>query len=128
MMDTLQSFTLRFTAPTYLVCLLVPKKTSDRSFIRRASLRVVLIVSFVLQIFGAVGLTGYVSLWNGQKAVNKKASQLRNEVRQRIDQHLDSYIELLVRKRFGRDFARFDRLYAVAVLKENYIYEFAEIN
>nr|WP_322665062.1 ATP-binding protein [Dendronalium sp. ChiSLP03b] len=55
-------------------------------------LRLVLIVPFVLQIFAAVGLTGYLSLRNGQKAVNNLASQLRREVSDRVDQHLDSYL------------------------------------
>jgi hypothetical protein len=35
------------------------------------SLRLVLIVPFVLQIFADVGLVGYVSFRNGQKAVNE---------------------------------------------------------
>jgi hypothetical protein len=41
------------------------KHLTDRPFIRRASLKFVLIVPFVLQIFAAVGLTGYFSLRNG---------------------------------------------------------------
>ncbi|MBW4641299.1 MAG: response regulator [Gloeocapsa sp. UFS-A4-WI-NPMV-4B04] len=41
-----------------------------------------------------VGLTGYLSLLNGQKAVNDLASRLRNEVSNRIAQHLDSYMEI----------------------------------
>ncbi|MBD2091694.1 HAMP domain-containing protein [Microcoleus sp. FACHB-1515] len=57
------------------------------------SLRLVLVVPFVLQIFTAVGLTGYFSLRNGQKAVESLASQLRSEMSNRIDQHLDSYLE-----------------------------------
>ncbi|MFH7027385.1 MAG: hypothetical protein ACHBN1_18775 [Heteroscytonema crispum UTEX LB 1556] len=57
----------------------------------KVPLRAVLIVRFVLQIFAAVGLTGYISLRNGQKAVNDLASQLRSEVNSRIDQHLDAY-------------------------------------
>ncbi len=46
---------------------------------------------FVLQIFAAVGLTGYLSLRNGQKAFNDLASQLRNQVSDRVAQHLNSY-------------------------------------
>ena len=56
------------------------------------SLRTVLIVPFVLQLFAAVGLTGYLSLRNGQKAVNDLASRLQNEVSLRVDQHLNSYL------------------------------------
>ena len=35
----------------------------------KVPLRTVLILPFVLQIFGAVGVTGYFSFRNGQKAV-----------------------------------------------------------
>jgi signal transduction histidine kinase/FixJ family two-component response regulator len=57
-------------------------------------LRQILVLPFIVQIFGAVGLTGYLSLRNGQKAVNEIADKLRTEVSQRIDQHLDSYMEI----------------------------------
>ncbi|MEH2289092.1 ATP-binding protein [Nostoc sp.] len=55
-------------------------------------LRYVLIVPFILQIFGAVGLVGYLSYQNGQKAVRELATQLENEICDRIEQHLDSYL------------------------------------
>ncbi|WP_293349016.1 MULTISPECIES: hybrid sensor histidine kinase/response regulator [unclassified Microcoleus] len=58
-----------------------------------APLRAVLIVPFVLQIMGAVGIVGYLSFRNGQKAVNDLASQLRTEVSSRIDQHLDGQLD-----------------------------------
>ncbi|MBD2257813.1 ATP-binding protein [Pseudanabaena sp. FACHB-2040] len=54
----------------------------------KVSLRSVLVIPFVLQIFVAVGLTGYVSLLNGQRAVNEVASQLRREVSERIRERL----------------------------------------
>ncbi|MBV6624111.1 MAG: response regulator [Rivularia sp. (in: Bacteria)] len=60
----------------------------------KLSLRLILIIPFVLQIFAAVGLTGYLSLRNGQKAVNDLASRMRREVSARIDQHLDSYMRI----------------------------------
>ena len=60
--------------------------------IGNAPLRTVLIVPFVLQIIGAVGIVGYLSFRNGQKAVNDLASQLRTEVSSRIDQHLDNQL------------------------------------
>ena len=66
---------------------------SSNRHLKRASLRSILIVPFVLQIFAAVGLTGYLSLRNGQKAVNDLASQLQNEVSDRIDLRLDNYME-----------------------------------
>ncbi|MEG4625393.1 PAS domain-containing protein [Microcoleus sp. w1-18aA5] len=55
-------------------------------------LRHVLIVPFILQIFTAVGLTGYFSLQNGQKAVNDVAAQLRREIATRIEQNLHTYL------------------------------------
>lgn len=66
-----------------------PRKIADRNL----SLRTVLIVPFVLQIFAAVGLTGYLSLKNGEKAVNELALRLREEVSQRINLHLDAYMD-----------------------------------
>ncbi len=57
-------------------------------------LQFVLVVPFVLQIFAAVGLVGYLSFINGQKAVNDLANQLQREVSSRIDQHLDNYLTL----------------------------------
>ena len=67
-------------------------KIFDRRLTPHFSLRTVLIVPFVLQIFAAVGLTGYLSLKNGEKAVNELASKLREEVSQRIDLHLHGYM------------------------------------
>ncbi|HEY9612943.1 response regulator [Allocoleopsis sp.] len=57
----------------------------------KVPLRTVLTVPFVVQIFGAVGLVGYLSFMNGQKAVNDLATRLRSEISDRIDQHLDTY-------------------------------------
>ncbi|WRH66707.1 MAG: cache domain-containing protein [Planktothrix sp. GU0601_MAG3] len=61
---------------------------------QKLPLRFILIVPFVLQIFAAVSLTGYLSLKNGQKAVNNLATQLQNEVSNRIYQHLNSYLSI----------------------------------
>ncbi len=55
-------------------------------------LRTTLVVPFVLQIVVAVGLVGYLSFRNGQKAVNNVASQLRREVAARVQIHLTSYL------------------------------------
>lgn len=60
----------------------------------RLSLPAVLVIPFIVQIFAAVGLTGYVSLRNGQKAVNDVASQLRSELTARIQQQLSTYVEI----------------------------------
>ncbi|WP_293126894.1 adenylate/guanylate cyclase domain-containing protein [Okeania sp. SIO1I7] len=56
-------------------------------------LRAILIVPFVVQIFGAVGLTGWLSLRNGQQAVNEVTTQLRNEVSTHIQERLKDYLE-----------------------------------
>ena len=55
---------------------------------KKVSLRWVLVVPFVLQIFAAVGLTGYLSLRNGQQAVNDLAARLSREVSDRIEEHI----------------------------------------
>lgn len=57
-------------------------------------LRTVLIVPFVLQTFGAVGIVGYLSFKNGQQAVNDVATQLRGEITNRIDLNLKSYLNI----------------------------------
>jgi signal transduction histidine kinase len=54
----------------------------------------VLVVPFLLQIFTAVGLVGYFSFKNGQKAINDLANQLQREVSTRVDQHLHAYLSL----------------------------------
>ncbi|MEM8641091.1 MAG: ATP-binding protein [Cyanobacteria bacterium P01_G01_bin.54] len=62
-------------------------------FRRSVPLNLVLVVPFLLEIFVAVGLTGFFSLRNGERAVQTLASQVQAEVGDRIDQHLDSYLE-----------------------------------
>ncbi len=59
---------------------------------KRVPLRLLLVLPFLLQIFCAVGLTGYLSLRNGQRAVNDLASQLRLQMSSQIIQHLDGYL------------------------------------
>lgn len=57
-------------------------------------LRLILVAPFILQIVGAVGVTGYLSFKNGQKAVNELATELRSEITERIGQQLNNYIEI----------------------------------
>lgn len=57
-------------------------------------LRWILVVPFVLQIFAAVGLTGWLSLRNGREAVNVVAAQLRNEVATRVQDRLQTGMEI----------------------------------
>ncbi len=58
---------------------------------RQFPLRVVLIAAVIGQLLAAIGLVGYLSFRNGQKAVNDLASQLRRELTSRIEQELHSY-------------------------------------
>ena len=60
---------------------------------KKISLRLLLVLPFILQIFAAVSLTGWLSLRNGQKAVNNVASQLRNEISDRIKQRVFTYLD-----------------------------------
>ncbi|MBD2608877.1 HAMP domain-containing protein [Scytonema hofmannii FACHB-248] len=65
-----------------------PKKTKS------IPLRLILVVPFVLQIFAAVGLVGYLSFKNGQQAVNDLANQLIDKASQQVDEHLAIYLAL----------------------------------
>ncbi|HEY9612840.1 response regulator, partial [Allocoleopsis sp.] len=58
----------------------------------KVPLRVILVVPFILQILGAVGLVGWLSLRNGQQAINDVTTQLRREITARIEQHLHNYL------------------------------------
>jgi signal transduction histidine kinase/response regulator RpfG family c-di-GMP phosphodiesterase len=60
--------------------------------VKQIPLRAILIIPFVLQIFAAVGLVGYLSFRNGQKAVKNLADQLMNRVSDLVEQNLDSYL------------------------------------
>nr|WP_290226136.1 ATP-binding protein [Trichocoleus desertorum] len=61
--------------------------------LQKVPLQTILVAPFVLQIAIAVGLTGWLSLRNGQNAVNDVATQLRTEVTARIQQHVTTYLE-----------------------------------
>ncbi|MBD2206749.1 HAMP domain-containing protein [Calothrix sp. FACHB-1219] len=60
---------------------------------KQMPLRVIFVFSTLLQVITAVGLTGYFSFLNGQKAVNEVATQLRDEVTARVKDQLLVYIE-----------------------------------
>jgi sigma-B regulation protein RsbU (phosphoserine phosphatase) len=53
-----------------------------------------LVVPFLLQLIGAVGLVGYLSFRNGRQEVNDVARQLRHELTARIEQQLKNYLEI----------------------------------
>jgi signal transduction histidine kinase len=58
----------------------------------KVPLQAILIVPFVVQTVGTVGIVGYLSFRNGQKAVNDVAAQLRNETSSRITQNLTQLV------------------------------------
>jgi diguanylate cyclase (GGDEF)-like protein/PAS domain S-box-containing protein len=69
------------------------KKTLfSRKILRNIPLGWVLVVPFVLQIVGAVGLVGYLSYDSCQKSTEEMANRLMVEVGDRVNQHLDTYL------------------------------------
>ncbi|VXD25855.1 putative Diguanylate cyclase/phosphodiesterase [Planktothrix serta PCC 8927] len=58
----------------------------------KLSLRQLLVIPFVLQIVIAVGITGFFSYRNGQKAVHELATQLHEEISTRIELALRTYL------------------------------------
>ena len=57
------------------------------------SLQWVMILPFVVQIVGAVGLVGYFSYQSGQQTVENLANQLLRQTSARISDRLDSYLQ-----------------------------------
>ena len=64
------------------------------NFHPKVPLRSVLIIPFILQIFTAVGLVGWLSFRNGRSAVNEVAAQLRTEIAARVEQKVLSLLEV----------------------------------
>jgi len=56
-------------------------------------LRIVLIVPFFLQVIATIGVVGWLSYRNSQKAVNSVADQLRDEISNRIEQNVHHLVE-----------------------------------
>ena len=74
----------------------MPMHTVSRLAARVAGklpLRTVLIVPFVVQIVGTVGLVGYLSFKSGQKSVENLAQQLMEQVGERISDRLTTYLQ-----------------------------------
>ncbi|MEB3357259.1 MAG: PAS domain S-box protein [Synechococcales bacterium] len=61
-------------------------------FLHQMPLRLILVVPFVIQVSVAVGLTGWLSLHNGQRAINDLALQLRHETTQQIDHQISNFL------------------------------------
>lgn len=58
----------------------------------KVHLKTALIVPFLALTVIAVGLVGYISFLNGQKAVNNVAHHLREEISKRIESHLYNFL------------------------------------
>ncbi|NET37523.1 MAG: diguanylate cyclase [Cyanothece sp. SIO1E1] len=62
------------------------------SKLNRLSLSAVLTLPFMLQTVGAVGLTGWLSLSNGRKNVDRLATELSTQITARIQSQVRSYL------------------------------------
>ncbi|TVU53865.1 MAG: response regulator [Arthrospira sp. PLM2.Bin9] len=60
----------------------------------KISLRGLLVIPFVVQIFATVGVVGYLSFRNGQKAVDDLAYRLIVEIVTRIEENITHYLEI----------------------------------
>ncbi|NJL23096.1 MAG: hypothetical protein HC895_23375, partial [Leptolyngbyaceae cyanobacterium SM1_3_5] len=58
---------------------------------RRFSLRLVLVIPFVLLTLGTVSLVGYFSYRNGEIVVAELAEEIRTEIAARIEQKLSDH-------------------------------------
>jgi len=59
---------------------------------RQMSLKILLIVPFVMQVIAAVGITGWLSVQNGREATQELAPQIGQEVTNTIEAHVRGYI------------------------------------
>jgi hypothetical protein len=64
---------------------------SDRQF-KGLPLRLLLVLPFVIQVVGAVGLVGYLSFKNGQEAVKELADRLMDKSSDLVSERLDNYL------------------------------------
>lgn len=62
--------------------------------IGKAQLQTVIVVPFLVQIVGTVGVVGWLSFQNGQRAVNDVAAQLRAEISGRIKDRIENYMSI----------------------------------
>jgi signal transduction histidine kinase/DNA-binding response OmpR family regulator len=69
------------------------QNTKEAKKIKGLPLRLVLVLPFVLQVVGAVGIVGYLSFKNGQQAVNDLADRLMDKSSNLVSKHLDNYLE-----------------------------------
>jgi signal transduction histidine kinase/DNA-binding NarL/FixJ family response regulator len=70
------------------------KKNFSHLKTRSLPLQLVLTVPFVLQVFAAVGLVGYLSFKNGEKAVQELTKQLTERTSYQVNSHLNAYLAI----------------------------------
>ena len=63
------------------------------NFFKKIPLTYILVIPFLLQLLIVVGLIGWLSFHNGQKAINNLASKFRQEVAARINEKVDQYLQ-----------------------------------
>jgi hypothetical protein len=63
------------------------------NFLGNAKLRSILVIPFVLQIVGAVGIVGYLSFRNGQQSVNDLADRLMDKSSGLVSERLDNFLD-----------------------------------
>ncbi len=61
--------------------------------LRQIPLQYLLVIPFVFQVIGILGITGWLSIQNEQRAVNDLAGQLRNQVTTNILDHITNYMK-----------------------------------
>jgi Cache domain len=70
----------------------IPSANQSAIKFKGLPLRLVLVLPFVLQVLGAVGLVGYLSFKNGQQAVSDLADRLMDKNSSLVSERLDHYL------------------------------------
>lgn len=60
----------------------------------KVPLRLMIVVPFVIQITGAVGIVGFLSFRNGQEAVTTVVDQLEQQISRQVENNLESYLAI----------------------------------
>ncbi len=61
---------------------------------QQLSLRSILLVSFLVQILGTVGIVQWLSIYHGSKAIQSLAIQLNDDVTLLVADHIEDYLEI----------------------------------
>jgi PAS domain S-box-containing protein len=67
----------------------------NRSRSRSIPLQWLILLSFIVQIFGAVGLVAYLSYRSGQDSANKLATRLKTEISTRVTERTTTYLQAI---------------------------------